>query len=120
MRRWTSSPSLPACPSTSRPHHPFAGPRDPFVVAQAEGMSNRVGVDLPAVALGSDEVLLQCRAELDGAGLFGLDFAHFEVEVVLLGVFVVGPARRAVVLHPLEGQIDLAGGGGGQVVRTAL
>ena len=56
-------------------------------------MPGRVGVDLPAVALWSDEVLLQCRAELDDAALFGLDFGHFEVEVVLLGVFVVGPAR---------------------------
>ena len=53
-------------------------------------MPDRVGVDLPAVALGSDEVLLQCRAELDDAALFRLDFAHFEVEVVLLGVFPSG------------------------------
>jgi hypothetical protein len=56
-------------------------------------MPDRVGVDLPAVAIGSDEVLLQGRAELDDAALFGLDFVHFEVEVVLLGVFAVGPAR---------------------------
>ena len=77
------------------PHHPFVGPRDPFVAAQAEGMPDRVGVDLPAVALGPDEVLLQCRAEFDDAALFGLDFVHFEVEVVLLGVFVVGPVRGA-------------------------
>ena len=83
-------------------------------------MPGRVGVDLPAVALGSDEVLLECCAELDGAALFGLDFVHFEVEVVLLGVFVVGPAWRAVVLHPLEGQIDLAKGDAGKVVVTAL
>jgi hypothetical protein len=35
-------------------------------------------------------------------------------------VFVVGPARRAVVLHPLEGQIDLAEGDAGEIVGTAL
>ena len=102
------------------PHRRFVGPRDPFVAAQAEGMPDRVGVDLPAVALGPDEVLLQCRAELDDATLFGLDFVHFEVEVVLLGVCVVGPARRAVVRHPLEGEIDFALGDAGQVVATAL
>jgi hypothetical protein len=44
-------------------------------------MPDRVGEDLPAVAVGADEVLLQCRAELDDATLLGLDFAHFEVEV---------------------------------------
>jgi hypothetical protein len=60
-------------------------------------MPDRVGVDLPPVAPGSDEVLPQRRAELDDAALFRLDFAHFEVEVVLLGVFAVGPARRAVM-----------------------
>src|SRR5262245_45164925 len=92
----------------SEPLHLVVGPRDPFVAAQAEGMPGRVGEDLPAVAVGSDEVLLQCRAELDDAVVFGLDFAHFEVEVVLLWVLAIGPARRAVVLHPLEGQIDLA------------
>ena len=69
-------------------------------------MPGRVGEDLPAVAVGADEVLLQCRAELDDAALLGLDFAHFEVEVVLLGVLAVGPARRAVVRLPLEGQIE--------------
>jgi len=69
-------------------------------------MPGQVGVELPAVALGPGEVPLQCRAELDDAALFGLDFAHFEVEVVLLGVFAVRPARRTVVLHPLESQID--------------
>ncbi len=58
-------------------------------------MPGRVGVDPPAVALGSGEVLLQCRAELDDAAVFGLDFIHFEVEVVLLGVLTVGPARGA-------------------------
>jgi len=73
-------------------------------------MPDRVGVDLPAVSLGSDEVLLECRAELDDAALFGLYQVHLEVEVVLLRVFVVGPARRAVVLHPLEGQAHLAEG----------
>jgi hypothetical protein len=46
-------------------------------------MPDRVGVDLPPVAPGSDEVLPQCRAELDDAALFRLDFVHFEVEVVL-------------------------------------
>ena len=78
-------------------------------------MPDRVGVDAPAVALGSGEVLLQCRAELDDTALLGLDFVHFEVEVVLLGVFVAGPARRAVVLHPLEGQVDLAEGDAGKL-----
>jgi hypothetical protein len=63
---------------------------------------------------------LQCRAEIDDAALFRLDFAHFEVEVVLLWVFVIGPARRAVVLNPLESQIDLAEGDACKVVGTAL
>jgi len=63
---------------------------------------------------------LQCRAEIDDAALFRLDFAHFEVEVVLLWVFVIGPARMAVVLHPLESQIDLAEGDACKVVGTAL
>ena len=35
-------------------------------------------------------------------------------------MFVVGPARRAVVRHPLEGQIDLAEGDSGHVVVAAL
>ena len=73
-------------------HRPLTGPRDTFVAAQAEGMPGRVGVDLPAFALGTGEIPLQRRAELDDAALLGLDFAHFEVEVVLLGVFVAGPA----------------------------
>lgn len=49
-------------------------------------MPSRVGVDLPAVSRGSDEVLLECRAELDDAALFGLDQVHFEVKVELLRV----------------------------------
>lgn len=57
-------------------------------------MPGRVGIDLPAVALGSDEVLLECRAKIYYAALFGLDFVHFEVEMVLLGVFVAGTALR--------------------------
>jgi hypothetical protein len=81
-------------------------------------MPDRVGVDPPAVALGSDEVLLQRRAELDDATLFGLDVAHLEVEVVVLGVFVVGSARWPVVLHPLKGQINLAEGDTGHVVAS--
>src|ERR1700679_3596565 len=56
----------------------------------------------------------------DQAAPFGLDLVPLEVEVVLLGVFAVGPARWAVVLHPLEGQIDLAQGDAGKVVVTAL
>ncbi len=46
-------------------------------------------------------------AELDDATLFALYQVHVEVEVALLRVFVIGPPRRAVVLHPLEGQTDL-------------
>ncbi len=69
------------------------------MAAQAEGMPGWVGADLPAVAVGSGEVLWQCRAELDDAALFGVDVGHFEVEVELLGVFAAGPARRAVVLQ---------------------
>src|ERR1700749_3970714 len=104
----------------SGPLHLVVGPRSPFVAAQEEGMPGGVGEDLPAVAVGAGEVLLQCRAELDDAALLGLDFAYFEVEVVLLGVLAVGPARRAVVLHPLEGQVDAAKADGGRGVAAAL
>lgn len=62
---------------------------------------------------------MECRAELDDAALFVLDQVYLEIELLLLGVFAVRSARRAVVLHPLEGQTHLAEGEGGPAARTA-
>ena len=104
----------------SRPDGALIGPRDALVMAQAERVADRVGVGPPAIAVGADGVLLQFRAEGYDAALFRLDVVHFEVEVELLGVLVVGPLRGAVVLHPGEGQLHLAEGDAGPVAVAAL
>src|SRR5947209_130215 len=89
------------------------------MAAQAEGVSHRVGVDLPAVAVGSDEVPLQGRAELDHATLFGLDDVHLKVEVELLWVFVLGPAWCAIVVNPLKCEVHLPEADHGHVLGAA-
>lgn len=96
------------------------GPNDTLVAAQAEGVSDGVGVDAEAVAVGADAVPLQRRTEGQDAALFGLDVVDFEVEVELLGVLAVGPLRGAVVLHLDEGQFDLAELDTGPALVTAL
>jgi hypothetical protein len=71
-------------------------------------VADGVGIHPRAVAVGADGVLLQGGAEGQDAALFGLDVVDFEVEVELLRVLAVRPLRGAVVLHPDEGQLDLA------------
>src|SRR5689334_19384654 len=102
------------------PDRALVGPDDALVAAQAEGVADRVSVDPPAVAVGADEVLLKRRAEVEDAALLGLDLVHFEVEVELLGVLAVGPLRSAVVVHPDEGQLDLAELDAGPVLVAAF
>lgn len=82
-------------------------PHHSFVAAQAKRMPNRVGVDLPAVAFGPNEAFVQRGAKFNHATLFGLKLIDLEVEVVLLRVFIIRPARSAVIFDPNEGQLDL-------------
>src|SRR5215469_11830107 len=102
------------------PDRALVGPDDALVAAQAEGMADRVSVDPPAVAVGADGVLVQRRAEVEDAALLGLDIVYFEVQVELLGVLAVGPLRRAVVVHPDKGKLDLAELDAGPVLVAAF
>src|SRR4030095_14235522 len=91
-----------------RPDEALVGPDDTLVAAEAEGVADGVGVDAETVAVRGGGVPLHSCAEGQDATLFGLDVVDLEVEVELLGVLAVGPLRGAVVLHPVEGQLDLA------------
>jgi hypothetical protein len=90
------------------PDQTLVGPDDAPVVAETEGVADGVGVDAKAVAVGAGGVPLQGRSEGQDTALFRLDVVDFEVEMELFGVLAVGPLRGSVVLHPDEGQLNLA------------
>lgn len=83
-------------------------------------MPDRVGVDLPAIPLRSDEILVMCCAEVDDATLLRLELVHLKIEMVLLWVFVTRPRRTAIAVYPLKSQLDLAEGYAGPFVATSV
>lgn len=60
----------------------------------------------PAVAISTDELLVQGRTESEHSGLLSVDVIDFEIEMELLGVLTVGPLRSPVALNTTESQLD--------------
>lgn len=92
----------------TRPELLRTEPRDPSA-DEAEGVPGGVEVDAEA-AVGRGLVGVAGRAELEHAGLGGVDVADGEVEVHLLRVRATRPGGRHVVLDALEGDRRLAPG----------